>query len=274
MKHLLAQNLKKNILSPYFVTAALIILLSGLITYFRNQVVLGLAEAGPIGPENVFIYSNIKNNPGMSFLAPLVATACNIPLYRSIQSQLNGTAEGRALTQGYIGTQAISAGLTGVLVFLCTYAVSLALCFLLAPGQSEMLFAPFGQFEGIYRQSLFLYCLAFIAHSALFGLCYALFGMGLYCAMKSEFSALVLPVVLYYGTTFLNAFLPESVTNLAGYVIPSLTFEISTLDVPLLTHLTQLLAILLAALLCLYIFYRKECRRDRGAKEPLHKGMA
>ena len=257
MKNIVCLEIKRAVCSKYLYITIGIILISGIITYCRNQIVLGLSEYGSIGALNVFIYSNIKNNPVLSFLAPFIAALCSAASMDEIISGMDKAIIEKYSHKQYIFAQVFSIIIISAIAFTSAYILSMIGCALFSPAESVRLFSSFGQFHAVFDESLGLYCVAFIIHSALFGMCYALLGFGLFYTCRNRFAGLIGPVLIYYCTTFVTVWMPDKIKGILSYIIPSLTFEISTLDIPLAMHITQLLCILVVSFILIYVKFEK-----------------
>lgn len=262
LKRVIVSELSRIVRSKGVYISLIIIILSSALTLERNMIYQNLRIFSPIGALNMFIYSSIKNNIGMSILAPLVAIlpySCS--MFDDIKTGFIKNVLPYISSATYLRAKVILSFFSGGGIFVIGYSIWLLLMFILFPESSIRMGLGIGQFQCIYDFSIFLYCLFFMLYSFCCGACYALLATGISLYVKNKYLAIGLPVVLYYASFYIIQLLPHNLTKPLLYIIPFLTFEITTVDAPALQNIAQILFIyILASILIIvgYKRYRKE----------------
>jgi len=251
-------DLKRVVLSWQLYFAIGLVFLTSFITLKNNTEQFNLFYFENLGTINLFLYSNVISNGIMSILAPFIAIV--VFSTATLDDMKTGYIKNCTLLgqpKKYLKARVISTALTGGGVFAISYSLLFAIYLIIDPSASVRTSFRFGLFLDVYDRSLLLYCAVFILHSFIFGMVYSLFGMGISMVIKNKYIALGLPFVLYYAAPYLMWAVPEKISKLLSYFIPFLTFEISTIDVPLYKNATQLLFILCISVIMISVGYRR-----------------
>lgn len=258
IRRIVNMDIRRMFTSWSFFAGILIVIMGGIISYSRNTELFGLNNLEKVGTLNIFIFSNIVSNVVMSILAPLVAAlGFSLSTFDDIKTGFMNNVIINTNPKKYLFARIISTAFSGAIVFLISYVLFFLVSYIIDCSASVRVGFRFGLFLKIYDKSLFLYCIVFILHSMLFGSIFSLFGMGIALNVRNKNMVLILPLICYYLPSYIVSIFPQKVVQILTYFIPFLTFEISTLDIELYKHFSQLGFVLLIALLLIFIGYTK-----------------
>ena len=197
-----------------------IIIISAFFTLKRNWILYSLYLLDHVGAINMFIYSSIKGNGIMSLLAPFVIMLVYPTIfYEDLQNKVKRNVRRQMTKTDYFLSEIVSA-----------FVVS----------------------GSIYMDSMGKYILLFIVHAFLFGGVYGIFGIGIVFFIKNKCLLWIVPTLLYYTGYYVVTFF-EKGQELLKYVIPLLTYEISTFDIPLKVNIMQMISVGLTGCILFYI---------------------
>lgn len=230
--------------------AILIIICGAFCTLKRNSVLYNLDKLDFVGGLNLFIFSSIKENGVMSVLAPFVIMIVYPSvIFEDIQNHYVDQLYLRMSKSKYYLIQTMQSFFISGSVYVIAHGATLILYFCVSPANSIMLAFINGPFSNVYYKSLTLYCVVFIAHSFLFGSIIGILGMGLAMNLHNKCILWVLPTLIYYLGFYLLILFPEKIQRVLIYIIPLLPYEITTFDIPVAAHISQLFVIFVVGII-------------------------
>lgn len=235
----------------------LIVIASSLCNLKRNSILYSLNLMDHSGGLNLFIFSAIKNNGIMSVLAPFVTMAVYPTIiFEDIENRYSEQIRLKMSNEKFYLLHVFESFLISGGIYVIAHLITLSICFFVSPGDSVMVAFINGPFSGIYYKSMTLYCVLFIAHSFLFGGVIGILGMGVAMNLHNKCILWTLPTLLYYLGFYLLVLFPENMQSIMIYIIPLLPYEITTYDIPMAVHISQLFVILMTGfiLICVGIY--------------------
>lgn len=208
------------------------------------------------GAYGLFIFGCIQYNPLMSYLVPFVpaiafSTISILPFKSAVKPNK------KVYFKKYIFSHSISAMISGGGIFLFSFLIILAGCFVFDPSIAITYYEPLGLFKDVYFTSVPIYILLFVFHSVLFGAIYALFGVGITLTTKSNAIGLVFPGVLYHVIYYIGIIFSQTIISGITIVFPVLPFNFGGLDVPLWKNSIDMGLIIIVSVIMIITGYIK-----------------
>lgn len=247
-------NLYRVIARKETYVAILIIIVSSICTLKRNSILYSLNAMDHIGVLNKFIFSCIKNNGIMSVCAPFVVMLVypNI-IFEDIQNRYFDQMRLKVSNEKFYLIQIFESFIISGGIYVMAHLITLFLYYCISPKDSVMVTFLNGPFSNVYYRSLTLYCVLFIVHSFLFGGIIGILGMGLAMNLHNKCILWTLPTLLYYLGFYFFILFPDNMQSVMIYVIPLLPYEITTYDIPVGVHISQLFIITLVGFILIWI---------------------
>ena len=255
MKKIFQMDVYRIITSWRFYFTIIMIIISGFLTLRRNYYDQDLISLTNVGTLNCFIFSNVKNNFIVSTFAPFFPTLCISTIvyddkysgnYKNIVSRYDYSI--------YFKSKALTALISGSLVFLIPYVIMMGAFFIIDPSASVRLEMMTVMFSRSYNTSLLLFCIVFIMHSVLFGMAYAILAMGISLNIKNRYVGISLPIIIYYATSYIISVINQPIlTKILLHIIPFMTFEITSIDISISQNLGQIITVFLVGLIGIII---------------------
>ena len=247
MKKCLLVELKRILYSPLFIVSVLLICMCGAITFARNYTIQNLKYLYNIGTLNLFIYSNIVSNAFTALIAPIVAGLIgSFTIVEDMDTNYHRQLILRTCESSYFNAKSLAALISGASIFLCAYFLMFVAMFILDPSASvKTIINRTGPLGELYDRSMFLYSLAYVGYTMLFGATYSYLSFSIGLCFKNRYLAIGLPFSLYYGSAYIYGLETRTGYEILSYFLPNISFNIyngqSTLQ--LVTQLGTLLAI-------------------------------
>ena len=230
-----------------------IIIISAFFTLKRNWILYSLYLLDHVGAINMFIYSSIKGNGIMSLLAPFVIMLVYPTIfYEDLQNKVKRNVRRQMTKTDYFLSEIVSAFVVSGSIYMIGNVIVLVIGWFVSPYASCRITFLVGIFSDIYMDSMGKYILLFVAHAFLFGGVYGIFGIGIVFFIKNKCLLWIVPTLLYYTGYYVVTFF-EKGQELLKYVIPLLTYEISTFDIPLKVNIMQMISVGLTGCILFYI---------------------
>lgn len=251
-------NFKRLVCQWQLYASILVIILSGIITLKRNFILHNLQSLTQIGALNLFIYSNIVENGYMSILAPILPVFSTSSLiFDDIRNGFYRNLANIKNSLRYFLSGIVSSSLMGGSLYVVTYLIMMLFYIIVDPRPSPFIEFRSGVFWEIYMESMLKYVFVFLINSFIFGTAYSFLGCGLMLIMKNKYTAIGIVMLLYLIPIYFINLLPNRLAIALQWIIPTLTFEISTYNLPIIMHITQLLTIIAISTIIVWISYRK-----------------
>lgn len=250
MKKIIYQDMRRIIRSGGFWIAISIIIVSAIINIVQTQ---WYDKSDKFGAYGLFIFGCVQYNPLISYLAPFVSAIAFSAV--TIIPQ-NGSIELTDLKKHVMG-HSISSMIAGGCIFLFSFLIILAGCFIYDPSTTITYYEPLGLFKEVYYASVPLYILLFFIHSIIFGAVYALFGVGITLTAKSDAMGLVFPGVFYHIIYYIGTFFSQTIISWITVLFPVMPFNFGGLDVPLWKNALDLGVIFIISIVMILTGYRK-----------------
>lgn len=251
-------HFRKLLTSVPFYLSIVIIIGSSCFTLSRNITLYGLNNYNDIGFLNLFIYSTIKGNTILPIFAPVIASlSYGISFFDELKT---GFARNIAILispKKYFISRIVFSGFAGGFSMFVGLIIVFLGCLIIEPCDSTMMSFMIGAFSNIYYLSMSKYVFDFIIFSCAFSVVYSLLSVGIIANTKNKYIGFGIPLFVYYAPYYLIGLFPDKYQNLLIWVVPFLTFDISSTDLPATLHFTQLLTILIISVLLIYIGYRR-----------------
>lgn len=234
--------------------SVLIVIIGSFCTLKRNSILYSLNAMDHTGILNLFIFSCIKNNGIMSVLAPFVVMAVYPSIiFEDIQNQYFEQIHLKVANEKFYLLHVFVSFFISGGIYVIAHLITLAIYYCISPGDSVMVAFLNGPFSTVYYKSMTLYCILFIVHSFIFGGIMGILGMGLAMNLHNKCILWTLPTLLYYLGFYLLILFPENLQSVMIYVIPLLPYEITTYDIPVAAHISQLFIITLVGTILIWI---------------------
>lgn len=258
LKRIVRRDLVRMLKSPELYISILIVLICAGLALKRNWIYQNLRLYSPVGALNLFIYSAIKNNTGMSIFAPFVAVLpFSYALFDEMQTGFSKNIIPYSSFEVYIKSKVISSLVSGGGAFAIAYTVWLISLCIISPETSIRMGIGVGQFKSVYDYSMLLFCLLYIVYVAICGAAYALLATGLSLFLRNKYIVIGCPVILYYASFYASSMFPSEVRTILSYILPFLTFEITSVAVPAIRNFSQIGCIYALALILIYAGQKK-----------------
>lgn len=260
MKQIICQDIKRIIISGGFWTSVSFVVISVIINLLRFE------ASEKLGVYGLFIFGSVSYNPLLSYIAPFIPAIA----FSAITIFSNEDIADRSTTlKKYILGRSISSMIAGGSVFLFAFMIILLGCFVCDSSTDIIYYEPLGLFKEVYFISIPIYILLFIAHSALFGALYALFGVGTTLVTKSDSMGLVLPGIIYHSVYYIGTFISQTILSFTTIIFPVMPFNFAGLDVPIWKNTLDLGMIIIVSVFMIIIGYikLKKARIQPAAKK-------
>lgn len=236
-----------------------IIIISAFFTLKRNWILYSLYLLDHAGAINMFIYSSIKGNGVMSLLAPFVVMLVYPTIfYEDLQNKVMRHVRRQMTKTEFFLSEIASAFVVSGGIYMIGNIIVLAISEIVSPYTSCRITFLVGIFSDIYMDSMGKYVFLFIIHAFVFGGVYGILGVGIAFFIKNKCLLWIVPTLLYYTGYYVVTFF-EKGQDLLQYMIPLLTYEISTFDIPLRANIMQMISV---GLLGCILFYTGLSKAD------------
>ena len=252
-KSLFKHNFFRVITGKTTYIAIFLIMLGGVVTFKRNSILFNLDKIHPVGGLNRFIFSCIIDNSLMSVIAPLMAMLVYPTIiFEDIRTHYIRHLYIKIPCKSITVFQVIQSFVLTGGVYAFANMMMLLICVAVDTNPSAMVTFVNGPFSSVYYVSMTLYSFVFIMHSFLVGGAFGILGIGIALNVRNKCMMWILPVLLYYLGLDVLALFPEKIQEILIYIIPLLTYEITTLDLSGLANISQLFFVIVAGIILIY----------------------
>ena len=151
----------------------------------------------------------------------------------------------------------LGAACSGAFAIIAAQIIALIIILFIDPSKSVG-FKTWGLFSELSNEpALYLSC--YIIHSAVFGVIYGIFGIGLMTLIKNKYYTIVVALLFYRLSSYFPATIPIEISNL----FPLYPFEFSSFDVNIGKNIYDLAIMLIIGALLITIYWVKYANYEK-----------